>query len=186
MQIMDNMAIDLGVATFNVNGLKESKKRAKIFKWLQEKRETIIFLQETHSTPEAERKWEQEWGGKIFFSHGRSNSTGVAILVKNSEGDAEIINVERDQVGRRIIVELKIRGTLIRFVNFYGPNKDDTLFLEEMFKVAYSNNSTSNIIITGDFNAVMDNKLDLSKNAKGEYRVHTNKKSTTTSDFLMQ
>ena len=174
---MDNMAIDLGVATFNVNGLKESKKRAKIFKWLQEKRETIIFLQETHSTPEAERKWEQEWGGKIFFSHGRSNSTGVAILVKNSEGDAEIINVERDQVGRRIIVELKIRGTLIRFVNFYGPNKDDTLFLEEMFKVAYSNNSTSNIIIAGDFNAVMDNKLDLSKNAKGEYRVHTNKKA---------
>ena len=171
---MGNMDMDLGVATFNVNGIKAKNKRVKIFEWLKEKRETIIFLQETHSTPDIEKTWEKEWGGKIYFSHGRSNSTGVAILIKGKE--TEPVNIEKDHGGRRILVDLKINGIIIRLVNFYGPNKDETTFLENMFKLAYSNHITNNIIIAGDFNAVMDNTLDLSRSAKGEDRVHANKK----------
>ena len=114
-------------------------------------------------------------GGEIYFSHGRSNSTGVAILIKGKE--TEPVNIEKDHGGRCILVDLKINGIIIRLVNFYGPNiKDETTFLENMFKLAYSNHITNNIIIAGDFNAVMDNTLDLSRSAKGEDRVHANKK----------
>ena len=69
---------------------------------------------------------------------------------------------------------MKVKETPLRFVNFYGPNKDDTSFLEETFKRAYSNKSHDNIIIGGDYNAVMDNSLDLSKTVSGGDRVHTN------------
>ena len=64
---MDNTGINLGVATFNVNGIKAKSKRIKIFEWLKLKNEEIIFLQETHSTSEVEKQWEREWGGGKYF-----------------------------------------------------------------------------------------------------------------------
>ena len=174
--VMDNLGVNLGVASFNVNGINSKAKRVKIFEWLKLKQETVFFLQETHSTPQVEKQWESEWGGKIFFSHGKFNSTGVAILIKNIIRDTEPDNVERDTVGRSILVDIKIEETWFRLVNFYGPNKDDTSFLEETFKRAYANKSHDNIIIAGDFNTVMDNNLDLSKTVSGGARVHTNRK----------
>ena len=174
---MDRVGINLGVATFNVNGINSRDKRIKVFEWLKLKHESVIFLQETHSTPEAEKQWEREWGGRIFFSHGKSNSTGVAILVKTALSGAEPIKIERDNVGRCILVDLKVEDIPFRFVNFYGPNKDETAFLEDTFKKAYSNKTHDNIIIGGDFNTVMDNKLDLSNSVSGGRRTHANKKS---------
>ena len=173
---MDNLGVNLRVATFNVNGINAKGKRVKVFEWLKLKQETVFFLQETHSTPEVEKQWEREWGGKIFFSHGKSNSTGVAILVKSTIGNTDPIKIERDSVGRCILVDIKIEDICFRFVNFYGPNKDDTSFLEDTFKRAYNNLSHENIIIGGDFNTVMDNKLDLSKTVSGGERVHSNRK----------
>ena len=39
----------------------------------------FIFLQETHSTIDDEKKCNDEFKGKLFFSHGQSNSCRVAI-----------------------------------------------------------------------------------------------------------
>ena len=43
----------------NVNGLKSSKKRNKMFEYFRDKvsNNEIIFLQETHSTEDALNKW---------------------------------------------------------------------------------------------------------------------------------
>ena len=41
----------------------------------------IIFLQETYSLPGDEIKWETEWGGTVFMSHGSRHRCGVAILI---------------------------------------------------------------------------------------------------------
>ena len=38
-----------------------------------------MFLQETHSTLFDEKRWQDELKGKLFFSHGHSNSCGVAV-----------------------------------------------------------------------------------------------------------
>ena len=37
------------------------------------------FLKETHSTINCEKKWKDEFGGDLHFSHGLSNSCGVLI-----------------------------------------------------------------------------------------------------------
>ena len=43
----------------------------------------MIFLQETHSQEGSEIQWKNEWGAKIFYSHGSPNSCGVMVLIRN-------------------------------------------------------------------------------------------------------
>ena len=53
----------------NVNGLKSSKKRIKMFEYFRDKvsNNGIIFLQETHSTEDAHNKLRDDFQGQIFF-----------------------------------------------------------------------------------------------------------------------
>ena len=73
------------ILTYNCKGLQQKSKRNKLFNYISDKiHNGILFLQETHSTPECEEKWKKEWGGEIYFSHGSSNSTGAAIFFLKS------------------------------------------------------------------------------------------------------
>ena len=77
--------------TFNCNGLGNKGKRQKVFTYLRDKlKNGFVFLQETHSVQNLEKEWKSQWGGDMFFSHGKSNSTGCAIafsknIVRNCE-----------------------------------------------------------------------------------------------------
>jgi len=70
--------------SLNVKGVSNFKKQRTIYTWCRSRKAEIIFLQETHSKKEIEFQWKNEWGGKMLFSHGRSNSCGTAILIKNT------------------------------------------------------------------------------------------------------
>ena len=65
----------------NVNGLKTSEKRLKLFTYLRNSinKNGFIFLQETHSWSNYEQKRKKDFRGPLFFSHRKSNSCGVAI-----------------------------------------------------------------------------------------------------------
>ena len=72
---------DLTVVSLNVRGIRSRDKRLKIFDWIKVKHKAdIVCLQETHSTLADEKLWEDDWGGKIAFNHGESNSRGVCAL----------------------------------------------------------------------------------------------------------
>ena len=62
-----------------VNGIQTSQKRMKLFEYLKSYVATngFVFLQETHSSIRDEKKWEDEFNSKLFFSHGKTNSCGV-------------------------------------------------------------------------------------------------------------
>ena len=57
------------------------KKRIKLFEYLKNfiSKNGFMFLQETSSTAFDEKRWQDEFKGKLFFSQGHSNSCGVAI-----------------------------------------------------------------------------------------------------------
>ena len=75
----------LQILTLNVNGLHNDNKRMEIFQNITNKNIDIIFLQETHSTPEASKKWEKEWKGKSLWHSGAVlKAPGVAILFKEN------------------------------------------------------------------------------------------------------
>ena len=61
----------LQIFTLNVNGLHNDNNRMEIFQNLINKNVDIIFLQETHSTPEASTKWEKEWKVNPFDTQER-------------------------------------------------------------------------------------------------------------------
>ena len=65
----------------NVKGICSSEKRLKIFEYLKNNvhHNGFVFLQETHSLTQDEKKWKDDFKDPLFFSHGSTNSCGVAI-----------------------------------------------------------------------------------------------------------
>ena len=114
----------IGVFSMNTRGLGSKEKRKQLFYWLNQKRENIFFLQETHSSPDSERIWYTEWGGCIIFSHGRGNARGVAILIKKNI-EVTIHTIEGGQEGRYLIVDCTLNNFQLTLANIYAPNDDD-------------------------------------------------------------
>ena len=157
----NNALVDLGIGCLNTNGLGNKHKRNLVLNWLKRKSEGIIFIQESHSTQNTEREWQQTWGGKIIFNHGTSNSTGVAILFsKNTLNSTNILNYVHIVPGRATLVDVESGGIVFGLVNVYCPNNDDTSFLNNVFLEACANTKADNLVFAGDWNTILDNSLD--------------------------
>ena len=120
----------------------------------------IYCLVETHAkSDDAERKkWEFQWGYKIFssFSDGRSKS--VTILFNNTFSYTLHQSV-LDPVGRYVILDVTIFDTRLSLAALYGPNIDSPEYFHQLSrKLAEIGNSS--IIMCGDFNVVQDYDMD--------------------------
>lgn len=78
LSILSKMS-NINIASLNVNGARDSKKRAEIYEFKQ-KHFDVLLLQETHSDVQNEVNWAMEWDGLSLLSHNNSLSAGVAIL----------------------------------------------------------------------------------------------------------
>ena len=119
-------------------------------------------MQETHSTPDVEISWKNEWGGDIIFSHGSSRSRGVAILLPKLS-EYKIKNVIQNPGGRYIITEIECFRDIYTFVNIYAPTQDkekEQLLLLETLLEDIVKFEGKNLIYGGDFNIIFDPKLD--------------------------
>ena len=89
------MIAELKVMTFNVRGLRDKKKRRSIFRHLHVKYpDSIVIMQETHSSIEVENTWANEWGeGGIILAHGPTPYQGGVGLCypQKFKGQFEII-----------------------------------------------------------------------------------------------
>ena len=65
----------------NVKGIRSSEKRLKIFEYLKNNihHNGFVFLQETHSLIQDEKKWKDDFKDPLFLPHDTTNSCGVAI-----------------------------------------------------------------------------------------------------------
>jgi exonuclease III len=156
--------IDLQLYSFNVRGLRDSLKRNIIFKHLQRKSDCAVFLlQETHSLEADEDLWRQLWSGKMYFSHGRSDSCGVLIMF--SPGlNFDIKNIIKDDNGRFLAIHFDIwENEDILLGNVYAPTRnkvqEQIVFLESI-KGMIAELDFIHLILGGDFNTVFDPKLD--------------------------
>ena len=116
------MMAKFNCVTYNCNGIGEKSKRSKIFTYLNDKlKHGFCFLQETHSTSLIEEKWKKEWGGDMYFSHGSSNSTGVAILFPK-DFSVKVVKEVKDTGGRLIILETLVNDSKFLLINLYNAN----------------------------------------------------------------
>ena len=168
---------NLNFISFNVRGIRDSKKRAKVFNWLQHKKVDIAFLQETHSTKSSEKIWRSQWGGLVYSSHGTNQSCGVTILIRKN-APVEIINIFRDINGRSIAIKCKIANEDSMLLNLYAPNTDSPQFFIDTFRILeYAKNA--NLYVAGDFNTILN-----SRDIRGG-KDHTHKKSTEALNSLI-
>ena len=146
---------DFNLITQNVRGLREKKKRIKVFEYLKNKKAGIALVQEAHCTKEIETLWKNEWGGDIVFSHGTSKSTGVMILIPDGF-DITINKTFTDNAGRIIILSVTIQDSKYLLYNVYAPNSknEHNIFLKEL-KQTLENFKTEDydyVIGGGDWN----------------------------------
>ena len=150
---MDKSNFNFKTISFNVRGLNNRKKRRSIFKWIKQKRLDICFLQETFCTTRVENIWKNEWGGQIILSNGSNHARGVAILIKPGF-DAQIMKVTKDDIGRMLLVDMKIQDTTFQLMNIYAPNSElNQLHFYNYIKNTLKNTvkPENNILIGGDF-----------------------------------
>ena len=142
----------LSFVTLNVRGLNASRKRRAIFRQLHNRRASVIFLQETYSSPDQEKIWSNEWGSKIHFSHGSKHSKGVAILF-NPKLHVSSETLLQSEDGRILILRVVIEDLTFLCVNVYAPNdtQAQVKFFSEL-KEHLEQFQSENIIMGGDFN----------------------------------
>ena len=143
-------------------------KRRDCFHFYKINKLDIVFLQETHSVKHNEKVWNTQFSSKIWFSHGTTQSRGVAILF-SKQLEYTVHNVITDENGRYIILYCTILKKKILLCNLYAPNVDDPIFFQSLFD-DIKRFSPDHMVIGGDFNLVMD--LDIDKQG-GTYTTHT-------------
>ncbi len=159
---MDNDS--LCVYSLNVNGLGDSVKRQAVLSKLKQKGPGIFMLQETHSTVSTEKSWKTQWGSdKIIFSHGTSNSKGVAILFSQDYHDISLEKVYTDDEGRYILIDMLFSDKKYTICNLYAPTRNheqDQINVLNSFIDNIQKFEMINTICGGDYNVYLNPRLD--------------------------
>ena len=147
------------IISLNARGLKNKLKRTAIFNYLKQHRIDIACIQESHVMDNDVVTWEKQWGGKILYNKGTSKSRGEMILIsKHFSG-----SVKLEKCQDRLITVLVEYGEIhLVLANIYAPN--DTAEKIRFFNILQTilcEYRLSNLIIMGDFNCVINNKLDI-------------------------
>ena len=141
------------------------KKRLKLTEYFNSKITTngILFLQETHSGSDDEKKWRENFGDNTFFSHGKRNSCGVLISYIGTHNFV-VNNQKTDNDSRILILDVTINDVNFVLINLYNANT-------ETEQVSVLNNLSSlletfdvtlekNLIFAGDFNLFLSSNFD--------------------------
>ena len=132
----------------NVKGIRIFKKRLKLFEYLKQNMNSngFILFQETHSSLNEEKQWKDEFNGRLFFSHGKTNSYGVAteFCGKNSfdlidEDNFIIINIYNSNTKSKQLKTFSILQYMLDDIEI----------------------SNKQVILVDDFNLIFDCKLAL-------------------------
>lgn len=146
------------VVTLNSNGMRLAPKRRALFSNLRQMKADFYLLQETHSTQNEEIIWRAEWGGQAVFSHGSSNSKGVAILFDRGISPT-ISNTIKDDEGPFLILQVSRGEETLTLGNIYAPTNNELsnqLALLDRICRLISDLEIQNLIIGGDFNTQLD------------------------------
>ena len=121
----------------------------------------ITILTETKFKANQIKKLDQEWDGKGVHSVTPSLTAraGVSILFKRGLA-FEFIKGDSDGQGRIVWAEISMNSKKFLVVGVYAPSdKDDPKFFETLFDTLEGRNY-DHVIISGDFNVGLDEKLD--------------------------
>ena len=85
----------------------------------------ILFLQETHSSVETEKKQIDDFKDKVYYSHGKTNSCRVLIAIYGNLNIC-IKNKVKDYDGRVLTLEATIDGSISLYIYIMSILKDNS------------------------------------------------------------
>ena len=144
----------------NVIGTQAISKQIKIFECLKNyvTSNGLIFLQETHSSV-----CNDEFDGQLFFSHGKTTSCGVATGFVGTKA-LNILNKKCDNLGRILVIEVKIDGSVFVLINIYNANTEpeQLQILNDLINILETLEDIQNksAVLGGDFNVSLNSSLD--------------------------
>ena len=114
------------LASYNVRGLKNDKKRRELFSYMVAQKYDIVCLQETHCEAVNRKVWEKDWKGKIFHSFGTNRSKGCAILINETMTTKNFQAQENLENGRIVKIEFENDDEKKYYILcVYAPNDGD-------------------------------------------------------------
>lgn len=147
---------ELQILSLNINGLNSPQKRKKTFNKLIRRNLDVIVIQETHIKEQHRQVLECPKMGKMFASLSQHKKRGVVIYIRESILAKQIY---KDTEGRILVVEMTINQKRIIVVGIYAPNGGQEQFYRKLYNTLRAIDC-ENICIMGDFNAIIDRKLD--------------------------
>ena len=156
------MTHELQFATWNVQGLRNEKKRKAIIRLLQKEKLNVIALQECYLDTQAINIVSKEWKGEIHFSESQGRSKGLITLFDIKTEGVKITKKETNE--RFIISEIEIGEEHFLVINVYAPceDREKRQFLIELTRAIQRYNVTpSHLVCMGDFNMVVSNDQDI-------------------------
>lgn len=152
----------LKIYSVNIRGLVHRNRGEQALTELMLSRHNIFFLQETHVYNNTqEEKLSKKWKGQSYWDLGKVQSCGVAILIKENF-PLKIIDVQKSNQGRYIILDGILNEQKIRLTNTYFPNSNKHR-IQLINTLSSLTPTISAHIIAGDFNFVEDQILGKSK-----------------------
>jgi len=124
---------EIRLATLNVNGARDIRKRALLKEIIKQKNIDVIFLQETHSDGQNATEWEREFEGISILSNNTSTSAGVAILFTKNFSPISY-DFEEIVKGRLLKVRAVFENYTLVFLCVYVPTSviERMLFLDTL------------------------------------------------------
>ena len=156
---------NLSFISNNVKGLQAISKRIKIFEYLKNyvTSNGFIFFLETHSSVKDEKLWIDEFEEELFFSHGKTNSCGVAVGFVDKKA-LNILNIKRDNLGHILVIEVKIDDSIFVLINIYNANTESEQLhtLNDLINIleTFEDIQNKSVVLGGDFNVILNPSLD--------------------------
>ena len=136
---------------------------------------TFFFLQETHLKSGSENFIRSCWGYNLWLSGKETNKNGVAIMFNNNF-EYKIHNVFRDPDGCYIIIDVELLQKRLTLVNIYGPSSGDSPEFFDQISDSIEQVGNDFVITAGDWNCVLNMKLDARNYLSSVNRPRTRKK----------
>ena len=152
---------EIKVLSANCQGLRSKEKRNDVLNYLDKLNAGIICLQDTHWVDSDIRTIKQIWNGDCFIKGEKTNSRGVAILIKKNF-EYKVLSTFSDVSGNLISINLALRDFTLQLVNIYGPNVDSPEYYAELYDLILKCEQDY-IILCGDFNLALEPALDTKK-----------------------
>ena len=173
--------LNLKIISFNVNGLLCVKSRRTLFRKFRQKGYDVICLQETHLTEKDKIIIEREWGPNFHLAAGTHKRKGLITLLGKRLKNCDFNIVKKND--RCLVSKLDIEGSSYNIINVYAPcvPSEKIPFIESLYDFISDilSDASSNSIVMGDFNIVLNNELDI---ISGDY--HNEKIVDTFNSFV--